>query len=63
MQNLRFLNILSYILIATSVVHIFPVTLFAENFVGTQKSQSAIILDRFKESEKVLLFETSPFPK
>ena len=63
MQNLRFLNILSYILIATSVVHIFPVALFAENFVGTQKSQSAIILDRFKESEKVLLFETSPFPK
>jgi hypothetical protein len=49
MQNLRFLNILSYILIATSVVHIFPMALFAENFVGMEKSRSAIILDRFKE--------------
>ena len=64
MQNrLLLLNILSYTLIATSLAHIFPVSLFAENFVGIEKSRSAVILDRFKEWEKVLLFETSPFPQ
>lgn len=49
MQNRLLLNILSYTLIATSLAHIFPVSLFAENFVGIEKSRSAVILDRFKE--------------
>lgn len=36
-------------------------TVFA--FVGIEKSRSAAILEQFKKEEKIILFETSPFPQ
>lgn len=32
-------------------------------FVGMDRSRSAAILEQFKKQEKIILFETSPFPQ
>lgn len=35
----------------------------ASAFVGMDRSRSAAILEQFKKQEKIILFETSPFPQ
>lgn len=50
-------------LLALASVFMTAFTPAASAFVGMDRSRSAAILEQFKKQEKIILFETSPFPQ